>query len=100
FIADISPLSLHDALPIYVIPDTAYCEWDVRLLPGEDPQAFAAELRSVIADDHIDLEPISRYRKPNSSPTGTALYRTIEQVVHKRSEEHTSELQSRFDLVC
>ena len=45
-----------------VIPDTAYCEWDVRLLPGEDPQAFAAELRSVIADDHIDLEPISRYR--------------------------------------
>ena len=66
-----------------VIPDTAYCEWDVRLLPGEDPQAFAAELRSVIADDHIDLEPISRYRKPNSSPTGTTLYRTIEQVVHK-----------------
>jgi acetylornithine deacetylase/succinyl-diaminopimelate desuccinylase-like protein len=66
-----------------VIPDTAYGELDVRLLPGEDPQAFLAQLRSVVADDGITLEPISRYRKPNSSPTDTSLYRTIEQTVHE-----------------
>ena len=66
-----------------VIPDTAFCELDVRLLPGEDPQDFLAQLRSVVADDRIELEPITRYRKPNSSATETALYRTIERVVHE-----------------
>jgi acetylornithine deacetylase/succinyl-diaminopimelate desuccinylase-like protein len=68
-----------------VIPDTASSELDVRLLPGEDPEAFLTELRAVIADDRIEIEPISRYRQPNSSPTDTFLYRTIEKVVHEYS---------------
>jgi len=68
-----------------VIPDTSSCELDVRLLPGEDPQAFLAQLRAVVADDRIAIEPISRYRAPNSSPTNTLLYRTIEQVVHQHN---------------
>ncbi len=66
-----------------VIPDTAYAELDVRLLPGEDPQAFLAELRAVIADDNIQLDPISAYRLPNSSSTDTAFYRIIEKVIHE-----------------
>jgi acetylornithine deacetylase/succinyl-diaminopimelate desuccinylase-like protein len=66
-----------------VIPDTAYAELDVRLLPGEDPQAFLAQLRSVIADDTIQLEPIGAFRPPNSSSTDTGLYRIIESVVHE-----------------
>jgi acetylornithine deacetylase/succinyl-diaminopimelate desuccinylase-like protein len=66
-----------------VIPDTAYAELDVRLLPGEDPQAFLAELRKVVADDRIRLESINRFKPPNSSSTDTSLYRLIEQVVHK-----------------
>jgi acetylornithine deacetylase/succinyl-diaminopimelate desuccinylase-like protein len=66
-----------------VIPDTAYAELDVRLLPGEDPQAFLAELRKVIADDRIRLENINRFKPPNSSPTDTSLFRLIEQVVHR-----------------
>jgi acetylornithine deacetylase/succinyl-diaminopimelate desuccinylase-like protein len=68
-----------------VIPDTAYCELDVRLLPGEDPHAFLARLRSVVADGRIQIEPLSPFRPPNSSPTGTPLYRTIAQVVHECS---------------
>ena len=66
-----------------VIPDTATCEFDVRLLPGEDPQAFLAQLRDVVADERIQFEPISRFRAPNASSTDTALYRIIEQVVHE-----------------
>ena len=66
-----------------VIPDTASCDLDVRLLPGEDPQAFLAQLKAVVADDLITLEPISRYRLPNSSSTDTSLYRTIERVVYQ-----------------
>lgn len=64
-----------------VIPDTASCELDVRLLPGEDPQAFLAHLRAVVADDGIQIEPLNRFRVPNSSSTDTDLYRIIEQVV-------------------
>ncbi len=66
-----------------VIPDTAYAELDVRLLPGEDPQAFLSQLRAVIADDNIQLEPISSYRTPNSSSTDTGFYRAIEKIIHE-----------------
>ena len=66
-----------------VIPDTAYCQLDIRLLPGTDPKAFEEELRKVIADSRIKIEPISAYRKPNSSPTDTQLYRLFDKVVHK-----------------
>jgi acetylornithine deacetylase/succinyl-diaminopimelate desuccinylase-like protein len=57
-----------------VIPDTASCEFDIRLLPGEDPAEFLAQLRKVVADEQIQLEPINHFRKPNSSPTSTMLY--------------------------
>ena len=70
-----------------VIPDTASCDLDIRLLPGEDTQAFLAALRSAVADDQIDLVPISVFRPPNSSPITTPLYRTIEQVVHEYSPQ-------------
>ena len=70
-----------------VIPDTASCEFDIRLLPGEDPDQFIAQLRTVVADDQIQLEPINRFRKPNSSPTDTMLYRLFEQVVHEHNPQ-------------
>ena len=41
---------------INVIPAEASAEIDVRLLPGEEPQAFIDELRRVIADDSIKFE--------------------------------------------
>jgi acetylornithine deacetylase/succinyl-diaminopimelate desuccinylase-like protein len=66
-----------------VIPDTAYCELDVRLLPGQKPETFLAQLRAVVADDRVQLEPLSSFRTPNASPTDTTLYRIIEQVVHE-----------------
>ncbi len=65
-----------------VIPDTASCEFDVRLLPGEDPHAFEEEMRRVVADPAVRVEPISKYRPPNSSPTDTMLYHLFETVVH------------------
>jgi acetylornithine deacetylase/succinyl-diaminopimelate desuccinylase-like protein len=41
---------------INVIPAEATAEVDVRLLPGEEPQAFIEELRRVLADDSIKIE--------------------------------------------
>jgi acetylornithine deacetylase/succinyl-diaminopimelate desuccinylase-like protein len=66
-----------------VIPDTAYAELDVRLLPGEDPQAFLALLRNVVADEGLQVENLNRLKPPNASSVDTCLYRTIEAAVHK-----------------
>ncbi|HMF49356.1 MAG TPA: M20/M25/M40 family metallo-hydrolase, partial [Candidatus Saccharimonadales bacterium] len=41
---------------INVIPAEASAEIDVRLLPGEEPQAFINEMRRVVADDSIKIE--------------------------------------------
>lgn len=64
-----------------VIPGTAEAELDVRLLPGEDPQSFLAELRRVIDDPGVEVVPPSAFRAPNQSPIGTELFRAIERVL-------------------
>lgn len=66
-----------------VIPDTASCSLDIRLLPGDDPKAFLDEIKAVVADDQIAIEPMTRFRAPNASSTDTSLYRIIEQTVHQ-----------------
>src|SRR5699024_11675170 len=80
----LSPLSLHDALPIsggagldhdrMALCRARHREWPAR---GEE--------RSLV------VEPLHLAR------IGEAAARLVD---HQRSEEHTSELQSRFDLVC
>jgi acetylornithine deacetylase/succinyl-diaminopimelate desuccinylase-like protein len=79
----VSLTMLQGSLQTNVIPDTASAELDVRLLPGEDPEAFLAQLRDVIADSEIQLEPANLFKSPNSSSTDTRLYRLIEQVIHQ-----------------
>ena len=66
-----------------VIPAEAVAELDVRLLPGEEPQKFLEEIKRVVADDTITIEPISQVRTPNESPVDTALWRAFEEVVGK-----------------
>ena len=61
-----------------VIPADAWANLDIRLLPGEDPARFQAELRRVINDPEITLEHTGTFFKANSSPTGTLLYGSIE----------------------
>ncbi|MGA2631863.1 MAG: M20/M25/M40 family metallo-hydrolase [Terriglobia bacterium] len=66
-----------------VIPDSAYCELDVRLLPDRGSEEFLRELKRVVADDSIEIQPLSTTRTPNSSPVDTSLYRIIEQVARQ-----------------
>src|SRR5207247_4098480 len=76
------PLSLHDALPISTFVRVASVDAAVGA-PVAPPPA-AGELR-------IAGVPASR---------ATAVARVREVAAAARSEEHTSELQSRVDLVC
>ncbi len=64
-----------------VIPAEASAELDVRLLPGEDPQRFLAEIRGVIGDPSIEVLPILRPRPAGASPTDNELWRVFEQVI-------------------
>ena len=66
-----------------VIPAEATAELDVRLLPGEEPQKFLEEIKKVVADDTIQIEPMSKARTPNESPTNTELWRAFEEVIAK-----------------
>lgn len=66
-----------------VIPGTAEAELDVRLLPGEEPQAFLAELTRVIDDPEVEIEPPATFRTPNQSPAETELFRAIQTVFNR-----------------
>lgn len=64
-----------------VIPAEASAELDVRLLPGEDPQRFVQELRRVVGDPTIEVQPILTPLTSLASPAGGELWRVFEQVV-------------------
>src|SRR5204863_7274727 len=89
----IYPLSLHDALPIYVV---LFRQLD-DFVPESEPMHFDAR------DNHRSLARIDHL--------GGVFERLAQRVfvargclndrgIGVRSEEHTSELQSRRDLVC
>jgi acetylornithine deacetylase/succinyl-diaminopimelate desuccinylase-like protein len=64
-----------------VIPGTAEAELDVRLLPGEDPQAFLAEMRAVIDDPSVEIVTPPDFRRPNASSPDSDLFHAIERVL-------------------
>jgi len=63
-----------------VIPNTASCNLDVRLLPGEDPKEFLATLTRVINDSTIKIQNVNTFKPPNSSPIDTELFQTISRI--------------------
>lgn len=60
-----------------VIPNTVTCNLDVRLLPGENPDDFVAELRKVIDDPTIQIENTNGFKPPNSSSIDSELFKLI-----------------------
>src|SRR5690349_22275742 len=80
--AEISSLSLHDALPISGASATSPCPSSTPA--GRCPRATRLG---------------SRPSEPRASPSTTSTGPTTKGP-GTRSEEHTSELQSRRDLVC
>src|SRR5207249_5429255 len=81
------PLSLHDALPIYRGTTTR----------SADAIAEALDDRGVALRTATNRHVISLSCTCLSEDFGDVLAEVLRQA---RSEEHTSELQSRFDLVC
>src|SRR5690606_40921653 len=89
-------LSLHDALPIFLrrhlparLADTLLAEGDVH-----DDQSLATLRRE---QRRVLVTLLAEYPLPWTGDEG---YRKAEVTGGGRSEEHTSELQSRENLVC
>ena len=77
----ISLTMLHGSEQTNVIPPEAWANLDVRILPGGDPKVLLADLRRVVDDPNVTVEPmIPEFREANFSPTNTALYDAIRKV--------------------
>ncbi|MGE0126797.1 MAG: M20/M25/M40 family metallo-hydrolase [Blastocatellales bacterium] len=82
----ISVTMLQGSNKINVIPPAAYAEIDTRLVPGEKLDRWIAELRGVIKDDSIKIEPILSF-EANASPTDSDLVKTVATIVKQRYPE-------------
>ena len=69
----ISLTGLKGSDKINVIPAEATAEIDVRLLPGEAPEAFIAELRRVIGDESIKVEVLLSRAAATATPSPAAM---------------------------
>src|SRR5207249_11352517 len=89
---DLYTLSLHDALPILtqVIPETAQA---IAEALGEKDFRISDLLRP-----KVSLRFGAHYLGEQVQMLGGNIPAAL--AAYNRSEEHTSELQSRFDLVC
>src|SRR5207249_7012761 len=91
-------LSLHDALPIYVAldrPVAGRAPGDGREAVDGGGQHHAAQVVDVLPDQ---VDPAGGASGPDA--VRPAHRPPPAPISPPRSEEHTSELQSRFDLVC
>jgi len=62
-----------------VIPTEAWANLDVRLLPGDDPQAFLALLAKIVGDPNVSVEPLRKeqFQPANASHIDTPLMAAI-----------------------
>ena len=64
-----------------VIPSEAEATVDIRALPGEDIDAFYADMAKVIGDPAVKIVPLPPSRPPSpASKLDTEMYRVMEQV--------------------
>src|SRR5881394_3889235 len=67
-----------------VIPPVATAALDVRLLPGQDPAAFLAELARVVDDTAVTIRPQGPNWPATESSTETEMFRAITAVAQAR----------------
>jgi acetylornithine deacetylase/succinyl-diaminopimelate desuccinylase-like protein len=76
----ISPTMMKAGFRTNVIPSEADAYLDIRALPDEDMEKFAAELRRVIADPKVDVILPREMGRPASPPSraDTEMFRALE----------------------
>lgn len=69
---------LHGSDKVNVIPGSAWAQVDARLLPGETPAGFIADLRRVLKDPELEIEVLE-----GSTPTGSAVDTPLMHAIRK-----------------
>jgi acetylornithine deacetylase/succinyl-diaminopimelate desuccinylase-like protein len=82
----ISPTMLEAGIKSNVIPSTAKGTINVRLLPGEDLDAFLAQLETIIDDDGIEIS--YHTTAPNPEAPSSPFEGTLVDAVRAASERH------------
>src|SRR5699024_11747189 len=87
-------LSLHDALPIFFDHR--------RVMFRAKANQIINRLASSVCFQHEKHNDIDHHQDVQHKwfPKGEDVFNFLPSLIKRRSEEHTSELQSRFDLVC
>jgi acetylornithine deacetylase/succinyl-diaminopimelate desuccinylase-like protein len=67
-----------------VIPPVASAALDVRLLPGQEPQGFLADLVRVVNDTGVAIAPQGPNWPATESSTDTELFRAVVAAAHAR----------------
>ena len=70
-----------------VIPPLARAALDVRLLPGQEPQAFLADLVRVVGDSGVEITPQGPSWPATESPVETELFRAIVAAARERTPD-------------
>src|SRR5437773_2102309 len=92
-----------------VIPPVATAAIDVRLLPGQDPAAFLADLTRVVGDSAVTIRPQGPNWPATESSTETEMFRAITAVAHARdpraipaasTEPTSASVSKRCGLAC
>ncbi len=80
----LAPTMLKAGIGLNVIPSEAEAYIDIRALPGEDMPRFYEEMRALIADPHVEIEP-RKPDRPSTPPsrTDTAMFRALEHAQRK-----------------
>ena len=80
----ISPTVIKAGEKTNVLPECCEATLDCRLLPGETPEHFLKELRSLINDSRIELQVIQAAAPTESNPD-TLLFSAMREVLHEES---------------
>lgn len=76
----VTPTIVRGGYRMNVIPSEAEATIDIRTAPGEDLDAFFAEMKRQIGDDSIEIEHMERERQPTPpSRLDTEVFRVLEQ---------------------
>src|SRR5690606_41893770 len=96
--AEIYALSLHDALPILEQLATLQSKFDENVLDATN--AWSKHIRDERELAGLPAPIVERARSTAAARNEDGWLFTLDAPNYQRSEEHTSELQSRENLVC
>jgi acetylornithine deacetylase/succinyl-diaminopimelate desuccinylase-like protein len=82
------PTIIHGGHRINVIPGEVVCDVDGRVLPGQDPAAFVAQVRELLGDEVI-VEPAGNGRTGIEADPASPLFDTIRDVVQATDSNAT-----------